>query len=181
MNNINVRPWFKGNLLLLIMLMVSLAALGACDRQQVRVAMVEPSVQKEFGHFLDIRNCQDDFELVQSLASEVSVQEKVMLADEAISNKTGEPRSIPPHIKEMLESEIKLTYQDAYAEAQTYLEQTELRVPVGKIRMYNLNQEVQVFNSIVTFDYEDELFEMAFTYELTIPRVSGFMEISCTG
>jgi hypothetical protein len=164
-----------------ILAFVIFLVLSACRNEQIRVAMVSPSVQKGFGHFLDIRNCEGETDLRRSLAAEVNIDKNILVADQATAKDGDEVIEIPLSIKLMIESNVEKTYREVYQDAITKIEQTELFVPVGKIRMYNVKWEIQTYSSTVYFDINGDTFEAAYTYELIIPQLAGFMEISCTG
>lgn len=155
--------------------------ISACNGQNIQVVMVDPSVEMEYGMFLDIRNCQDDTDLNLTLADELSIEKQLIVANQAKSLATGEFIPISSPEKEMIEDYIEQTYQEIFNDAQETIEQTELTIPVGKIHMYNMNWKIQTYRSTVSFKIDNSTYQAEYEYILKIPEVSGMMEVSCTG
>jgi len=166
---------------ILTLAIFAILGISACNNQNIQIVVVDPSVEMEYGMFLDIRNCQDDTDLQLTLADELSIEKQLFVANQAKSLATGEFIPIPSPEKEMIEDYIEQTYQEIFNDAQETIEQTELIVPVGKIHMYNMNWKIQTYSSTISFKLDNSTYQAEYEYILKIPDLAGMMEISCTG
>lgn len=151
-----------------------------CSGQHINVAQAEPVESALDAQSVELRNCDTKAELRQSLASEVTIEKQITIADEATAAAGGETAEIPPEMKAKLVAEIEGAYEEMYETAKTGVEQTELTVPLGRIHTYRIEWKKQVFSSSVSFSMNGETYTAPYTYELCIPNEVGFREMSCT-
>ena len=179
------QKWILGTLILCLCL------IGAgCGNQSTQSGQAVPivnlttPVESEsplINQSLEIRNCDGKTELNRSLADEAQVDFNVTLAEQGTSLTNGKPIELSTDMKAQLVDQIKLAYQQVYAEKQASVEQTEVTVPVGRIRTFTIYWTQQVFNSTVSFPTNDhETFTTVYTYTLNIPSVTLAKEMACT-
>lgn len=88
--------------------------------------------------------------------------------------------AIPAETQAALKAQIESVYQPEYEQAVARVEQVQLVVPAHKIHMYDIHWNREVYSSTVSFSMEDEPCTAAYTYELDIPELVEFFEMSCT-
>jgi hypothetical protein len=179
------QKWILGTLILCLCLM----GIGCGDQslrgnQAVPIVNLTTPVKSESpltNQSLEIRNCDGNTEIHRSLADEAQMDFKVTLAEQGALLTNGKPIELSTDTKAQLVDQIKLAYQQIYAEKQASVEQTDLTVPVGRIRTFTIYWEQQVFNSTVSFQTDDlETFTTMYTYTLDIPSVTLAREMACT-
>jgi hypothetical protein len=148
--------------------------------ETISVALAEPVRHELDGQLIELRNCETDTELRRTLASEVEIRTQISIAEEATAVASGESAEIPPEVRAELEAKVELAYREAYERAKASAEQTELTVPVWKIRRYKIDWEEQKFGSTMSFLMNGKAYTVFYMYKLYVPKKVGFQEIPCT-
>ncbi|HSB66015.1 MAG TPA: hypothetical protein VLD65_05505 [Anaerolineales bacterium] len=129
---------------------------------------------------IELRNCDGEDELHQSLAVEAQIVCNIMISDEAMSTITRNTKLLSKEMKLPLEDQIEIAYQQVFDEAKTGVDQNDLMVPINRIRTFQINWTKQVFSSTISFTMDDEAYTVSYTYTLDIPDAIIAMETGCT-
>ena len=128
---------------------------------------------------IELRNCDGKTEH-QSLADQVQVVCNITFPDQAISTTTGGTLELSTEMKSLLADQVQRTYQQMYEDEKTGVEETDLAVPVGRIRTFTVYWTRQTINSTVSFTQDDQTYSASYTYTLDIPDATISMETGCT-
>jgi hypothetical protein len=156
--------------------------LSGCNGRSVQISQVAPieSNSSISDRTVEIRNCDGTAELHRSLAAEAQVERQITIADVATAVTSGETVELSPDIKNLLADQIDRAYSQVFEGIKTEVEQTEIVVPLGKIRTYRIYWKQQVFSSTLAFPINDEMHTADYRYTLDIPHVIITMEVGCT-
>jgi hypothetical protein len=130
---------------------------------------------------LELRNCSGDVDLHQFLAAHAQVSLKITIPDKATPTTSGSDLELTPEITTALEENIKMAYQTVYEAEVARVEQTDILVPIAKIRTFTIYWKQQTFSSTVAFTLDDIIYTIPYTYTLDLPFITIAQEISCTG
>lgn len=130
--------------------------------------------------WLELRNCDAQTELHRSLAEEAQVACTVHLTGVATAASSDGTLELTTALKARLTEQIESTYQQACEEAKTSVSQVDLVVPVGRINLYKIDWQQQVFSSTISFEMDRKTYTAPYTYSVDIPDATISTEMACT-
>jgi hypothetical protein len=161
--------------LLLLSLLAGVALLASACGPGITVNRVEPIENVLETQTLQLSNCDCDTELV----SGVEMQKELNIDDYAYTGSQDKRILIPAETRTELETELELVYEPLYEMAKTAAGQIQLTVPADKIRNFKIEWTQQTYSSTISFRKGLRTYTTEYTYELRLPRETGFIEISC--
>ncbi len=146
--------------------------------ENIRVTTVQPSETLVKTETFPLPNCGGTGEIRQTLGSTASITKSVTLSGKATIRGGGEA-GIPETVKLKLEIEIEAAYQKAYESANSRLDTIDMPAAAGTHVVYDIGWYEQVFNSIVQYSIDGQVYEAPYTYKLQVPKLDNSRQISC--
>jgi len=91
----------------------------------------------------------------------------------------GGEAGIPETVKLKLEIEIEAAYQKAYEAANSRLDTIDMPAAAGTHVIYDIGWYEQVFNSIVQYSMDGQVYEAPYTYKLQVPKLDNSRQVFC--
>ena len=128
-----------------------------------------------------IRNCADfKNEKHTPLTENAPIVANVELADQAISDSTGEKVVISQDLKEKLQKQIEKEYANILEEQEARVAEKDLVVPPYSIRVFNVLWKQMCNCSIVAFEMDKQTYTANFSYKIEYPTLQDFQTSACT-
>ena len=128
-----------------------------------------------------IRNCADYVnEKRTPLTERAPLVVHVVVADQAISEDTGEKIDIPDKLKQQLVTEIEKEFEDVIQEKQSITDGVDLVIPAFSIRIFQVNWKQQCACSTVAFDIKDQTYTADYSFKLEFPTLTQTQSQACT-
>lgn len=146
--------------------------------ENIRVTTVQPSESLVKTETFPLPNCGGTGEIHQTLGSTASITKSVTLSGKATVRGGGEA-GIPETVKLKLEIEIEAAYQKAYEAANSRLDTIDMPAAAGTHVIYDIGWYEQVFNSIVQYSMDGQVYEVPYTYKMQVPKLDNSRQVSC--
>jgi hypothetical protein len=159
--------------------MMSLCLVG-CRNAGIQIAIAEPEETRSGSETLDIRNCDNNDEMVTNLAAHAPVKQDISISETATSEKTGQDFDIPLELLDEIKVQIKTFYQPVLEEALTQTEAVVFTIPGNKIHMYKIQWIQQQYRSEVSLTINGQSCSTSYVYTLDIPKLDSLTTMACT-
>ncbi len=146
--------------------------------ENIRVTTVQPSESLVKTESFPLPNCGGTGEIRQTLGSTTSITKSVTLGGKATVRGGGEV-GIPETVKLKLEIEVEAAYQNTYEAANSRLDTIDMPAAAGTHVIYDIGWYEQVFNSIVQYSMDGQVYEAPYTYKLHVPKLDNSHQVSC--
>lgn len=146
--------------------------------ENIRVTTVQPSESLVKTETFPLPNCGGTGEIRQTLGATASITKSVALSGRATVRGGGEA-GIPETVKLKLEIEIEAAYQKAYESANSRLDTIDMPAAAGTHVIYDIGWYEQVFDSIVQYSIDGQVYEAPYTYKLQVPKLDNSRQVSC--
>lgn len=148
--------------------------------QDIRVQVTEPTkITSKFEEF-PLPNCGGSDKLAQSLGTLVSVSKSATVGTKATVTGGGEV-AVPEMAKLKLEIQVELAYQQTFESANSRLDTIIMSAAAGTHVIYTIAWEEQTFNSIVQYSSDGKVYEVPYTYKLSVPKIDKSSNVICPG
>jgi hypothetical protein len=151
---------------------------GNDEIQDVRVQTAEPIKNISKVEQFPLPNCGGSDKLGQSLGTFASVSKSATVGAKATVTGGGEV-AIPETAKLKLEIQVELAYQQTFQAANSRLDTIEMSAAAGTHVVYTIVWEEQTFNSIVQYSSEGKVYQVPYTYVLSVPKIDKSYSIAC--
>ena len=151
------------------------------DADDVQNIQVNPvSAQKTDGSIEEfpLPNCGGTGKLTQSLGTQVSVSKSVEMGS-VVKVSGGKEVGISSVAKLKLEASIEAAYKQVYDTANSRLDSIQMEAAPKTHVVYAIEWEKQVFSSVATFEANNELLKMPYTFIMNVPKIAGSREEEC--
>lgn len=146
--------------------------------QDVRVQIVEPVRVVSKVEPFPLPNCGGTDRLIQFLGAYASANKSTTIGDKATA--TGGPEvGIPETIKLKLEIQVERTYQQIFESASSRVDSIEMAAAKGSHVVYTIVWEEQTFQSIVRYSADGNVYEVPYTYRLSVPKIDTSYTVHC--
>jgi hypothetical protein len=146
--------------------------------QDVRVQTAEPIKNTSKVEQFPLPNCGGSDNLGQSLGTFASVSKSATVGGTATVTGGGEV-AIPATAKLKLEIQVELAYQQTFESANSRLDTIEMSAAAGTHVVYTIVWEEQTFNSIVQYSSDGKVYEVPYTYVLSVPKIDKSYNVVC--
>ena len=146
--------------------------------QDVRVQTAEPIKNTSKVEQFPLPNCGGSDKLGQSLGTFASVSKSATVGGKATVTGGGEV-AIPATAKLKLEIQVELAYQQTFEAANSRLDTIEMSAAAGTHVVYTIVWEEQTFNSIVQYSSDGKVYEVPYTYVLSVPKIDRSYSVAC--
>ena len=148
------------------------------DIQDIRVQAVEPTRTTSKVEQFPLPNCGGSDKLAQSLGTFASVSKSATVGAKATVTGGGEV-AIPETAKLKLEIQVEVAYQQTFESANSRLDTIVMSAAAGTHVVYTIVWEEQTFNSIVQFSSDGKVYEVPYTYVLSVPKIDKSYNVVC--
>jgi hypothetical protein len=149
------------------------------DIQDVRVQVVEPVRTTSKVEQFPLPNCGGTDKLEQSLGTYASTSKSATVSGKASVTGGGEV-GIPETTKLKLEIQVELAYQQTFESANSRLDSIKMSAAAGTHVVYTIVWEEQTFNSIVQYSADGKVYDVPYTYKLSVPKIDTSYNVQCT-
>lgn len=149
------------------------------DIQDIRVQMVEPERTTTKVEQFPLPNCGGNEKLAQSLGTFASISQSATVGAKATVTGGGEVQ-IPEAAKLKLEIQVELAYQRSFESANSRVDSIEMSASPRTHIVYTILWEEQTFNSIVQYSADGKVYEVPYTYQLSVPKIDTSYEVECS-
>jgi hypothetical protein len=153
---------------------------GNGDIQDIRVQVAEPTKTTSKVEQFPLPNCGGSDKLAQSLGTFASVSKSATVGAKATVTGGGEV-AVPETAKLKLEIQVELAYQQTFESANSRLDTIEMSAAAGTHVVYTIVWEEQTFNSIVQYSLDGKVYEVPYTYQLSVPKIDKSYNVICDG
>ncbi len=148
--------------------------------QDIRVQVVEPTRTTTKVEQFPLPNCGGTDRLAQSLGTYASANKSATVGGKATVTGGGEV-GIPETTKLKLEIQVELAYQQTFESTNSRLDSIEMSAAAGTHVVYAIIWEEQTFNSIVQYSADGKVYEVPYTYKLSVPKIDKSYNVACSG
>jgi hypothetical protein len=159
---------------------VSTPSGGNGDIQDIHVQVSEPTKTTSKVEQFPLPNCGGSDKLAQSLGTFASVSKSATVGAKATVTGGGEV-AVPETAKLKLEIQVELAYQQTFESANSRLDTIEMSAAEGTHVVYTIIWEEQTFNSIVQYSSDGKVYEVPYTYQLSVPKIDKSYNVACDG
>lgn len=149
------------------------------DVQDILVQVTEPIQTTTKTEQFPLPNCGGTDRLVQSLGTYASASRSATLGSKATLVGGGEV-GIPETIKLKLEIQVELAYQQMFESANSRIDSIEISAAKGSHVIYTIVWEEQIFESTIRYSIDDDVYEVPYTYRLSIPKIDTSVNVPCS-
>ena len=150
------------------------------DIQDIRVQVIEPTKTTSKVEQFPLPNCGGSDKLAQSLGTFASVSKSATVGIKGTVTGGGEV-AIPETTKLKLEIQVELAYQQTFESANSRLDTIIMSAAAGTHVVYTIVWEEQTFNSIVQYSSDGKVYEVPYTYQLSVPKIDKSYNVVCDG
>ena len=147
--------------------------------QDIRVKLTEPAKTTSKVEQFPLPNCGGTDRLAQSLGTFASVSKSATVATKGTITGGGEV-GIPETTKLKLEIQVELAYQQTYESANSRVDTIEMSAAKGTHVVYAIVWDEQIFESIVQYSLDGKVYEVPYTYKLSVPKIDKSYNVSCS-
>lgn len=147
--------------------------------QDIRVQVVEPERTTSKVEQFPLPNCGGTDKLAQSLGTFASISKSATVGAKAIVTGGGEVQ-IPEAVKLKLEIQVELAYQNTFESANSRIDSIEMSALAGTHVVYTILWENQTFTSIVQYSTDGKVYEVPYTYQLSVPKIDTSYQVVCS-
>jgi hypothetical protein len=146
------------------------------------IAPNPPATETElYSETVYIRNCADyKNEKRTPLTERAPLVVHVVVADQAISEDTGEKIDIPDKLKQKLQTKIEKEFEDVIQEKLSIAADVDLVIPAFSIRIFQVNWKQRCSCSIVAFKMDGETYTADYSFKLEFPTLTQTQSQACT-
>lgn len=148
------------------------------DVQDIRVQMVEPIRTTAKVEQFPLPNCGGTDRLAQSLGTYASASKSTTIGAKATVTGGGEV-GIPETTKLKLEIQVELAYQRTFESANSRIDSIEMSAAKESHVVYTIVWEKQTFESIVRYSADGNVYEVPYTYRLSVPKIDASYNVQC--
>ena len=148
--------------------------------QDIRVQVTEPTKATSKVEQFPLPNCGGSDKLAQSLGTFASVSKSATVGGKATVTGGGEV-AIPETAKLKLEIQVELAYQQTFESANSRLDTIVMSAAAGTHVVYTIVWDEQTFNSIVQYSSDGKVYEVPYTYNLSVPKIDKSYNVACDG
>lgn len=148
--------------------------------QDIRVQIVEPVRTTSEVEQFSLPNCGGTDKLTQSLGTFASVSKSATVGTKAFVTGGGEV-AVPETVKLKLEIQVGRAYQQTFESANSRLDTIVMSAAAGTHVVYTIVWEKQTFNSIVQYSSDSKVYEVPYTYVLSVPKIDKSYNVICDG
>lgn len=146
--------------------------------QDIRVQVVEPERTTSKVEQFPLPNCGGTDKLAQSLGTFASISKRATVGTKATVTGGGEVQ-IPETAKLKLEIQVERAYQSTFESANSRIDSIEMSALAGTHVVYTILWENQSFNSIVQYSTDGKVYEVPYTYQLSVPKIDTSYQVEC--
>jgi len=146
--------------------------------QDIRVQATEPTKTTSKVEQFPLPNCGGSDKLAQSLGTFASVSKSATVGGKATVTGGGEA-AIPETVKLKLEIQVELAYQQTFESANSRLDTIVMSAAAGTHVVYTIVWEEQTFDSIVQYSSDGKVYEVPYTYKLSVPKIDKSYNVIC--
>jgi hypothetical protein len=150
------------------------------DIQDIRVKVTEPTKMTSKVEQFPLPNCGGSDKLAQSLGTFASVSKSATVSNKGTVTGGGEV-AIPETAKLKLEIQVELAYQKTFESVNSRVDTIEMSAAAGTHVVYTIVWEEQTFNSIVQYSSDGKVYEVPYTYQLSVPKIDTSYNVACVG
>lgn len=150
------------------------------DIQDIRVQVAEPTKTTSKVEQFPLPNCGGSDKLAQSLGTFASVSKSATVGTKAAVTGGGEV-AVPETAKLKLEIQVEQAYQQTFESANSRLDTIVMSAAAGTHVVYTIVWEEQTFNSVVQYSSDGKVYEVPYTYVLSVPKIDKSYNVICDG
>ncbi len=150
------------------------------DIQDIRVQATEPTKSTSKVEQFPLPNCGGSDKLAQSLGTFASASKSATVGTKAAVTGGGEV-AVPETAKLKLEIQVEQAYQQKFESANSRLDTIIMSAAAGTHVVYTIVWEEQTFDSIVQYSSDGKVYEVPYTYVLSVPKIDKSYNVICDG